>query len=349
MAQAKQGDGDAFGRLVEPYQRELHVHCYRILGSVQEAEDALQESLLSAWQGLQSFEERSSFRTWLYKIATNRCLNALRTARRRPRVELRLPAIEFPEPNRRGEIPWLEPYSDTLLEGMLVTPPGPEARYEMTEAISLAFIVTLQLLPPRQRAVLILRDVLGYHASEVAGILDTTVAAVTSALKRARASLQHRQANQQPPPEAGSPVEQHLVEQLVRAYQTGDIKALTDLLADDVIVSMPPLPLEYHGRELAARFMASVTFRHGRTYDLIPVRSNGQPAFGAYLRDPAGGARQAAGLRVLTLSGAHITRLTRFDNGLLPRFGLPPSLPGVGPLPGGRSISSNDQAVSESP
>jgi RNA polymerase sigma-70 factor (ECF subfamily) len=190
LARARAGDGEAFGALTEPHRRELQVHCYRMLGSVQDAEDALQDTLMAAWRGLAGFQERSTLRAWLYRVATNRCLNALRAARRRPTVQPAVPEFEPPEPSQLGEVLWLEPYPDALLDG-IADAPGPEARYELTEAISLAFLTALQLMPPRQRAVLILRDVLGYHASEVAEMLDTTVESVTSALKRARAAI-HR-------------------------------------------------------------------------------------------------------------------------------------------------------------
>src|SRR5271169_5129601 len=203
IVQARAGDEQAFGQLVEPYQRELQVHCYRILGSAQDAEDAVQETLLAAWRGLRGFEQRSSLRTWLYRIATSRCLNALRSAGRRPAREWDIPAVEPPEPTRFGEVVWLEPFPDALLEGAVDMPLGPEARYEQTESISLAFVTALQVLPPRQLAVLILRDVLGFHATEVADMLDSTVESVNSALKRARASLQRRwptAADREPPP-----------------------------------------------------------------------------------------------------------------------------------------------------
>jgi RNA polymerase sigma-70 factor (ECF subfamily) len=190
LTRARAGDGDAFRELTEPHRRELQVHCYRMLGSLQDAEDAVQYTLLAAWQGLAGFEERASIRTWLYRIATNRCLNALRSANRRPAKEWDVPEVEPPEPTRLGEIVWLEPYPDALLEGAINAPLGPEARYEQIEAISLAFVTALQVLPARQRAVLILREVLGYHANEVAEMLDSTVESVTSALKRARAGLQ---------------------------------------------------------------------------------------------------------------------------------------------------------------
>jgi RNA polymerase sigma-70 factor (ECF subfamily) len=231
----------------------------------------------------------------------------------------------------------LEPCPDTLLDG-LPDAPRPDARYEVTEAISLAFVTALQLLPPRQRAVLILRDVLGYHAAEGAEILATTLESVTSALKRARASLQRfrteRESGHEAAPAPDSPAERELVSQLVSAYQAGDIDALTSLLTDDVVVAMPPVPFEYHGRELAVRFLAMISFRNGRTYDLLPTRANGQLAFGAYVRDSDGGVRRAEGLRVLTLSGNRIRRMTRFETSLLPRFGLPLSLSGIGPMSG---------------
>lgn len=329
LARARAGDGDAFGQLTEPHRRELQLHCYRLLGSVQDAEDVLQDALLSAWRGLDGFEERSTLRAWLYRVATNHCLNALRAARRRPAAAWPLPTIQPPEPSRMGEVTWLEPYPDVLLDGIMEPPPGPDARYELTEAISLAFITALQLLPPRQRAVLILRDVLGYHAAEVAAMLDTTVESVTSALKRARASITRRQRTREPAPLAGSDAERKLIAQLVRAYQNGDVETLTALLTDDVVVAIPPVPFEYCGRALAARFYGMISFRQGRTYDLVPTRANGQLAYGVYLRDPAGGARRAEGLRVLTLAGSRICGMTRFDSSLLPRFGLPLSLPGI--------------------
>jgi RNA polymerase sigma-70 factor (TIGR02960 family) len=330
LARARSGDGDAFRELTEPYRRELQVHCYRMLGSIHDAEDAVQDTLLAAWQGLGGFEERASIRTWLYRVATNRCLNALRSARRRPAKEWDVPTVEPPEPTRLGEVVWLEPYPDALLEGATGGPLGPEARYEQTEAISLAFVTALQVLPPRQRAVLILRDVLGYHADEVADLLDTTVESVTSALKRARAALQRRlppSGERDAPPPPGSAEEQALVAKLVRAYQSGDVDGLVALLTDDVTLSMPPIPFEYQGRDLVARFYALV-MGGGRAYDLVPTRANGQLAFGAYLRVPAGGIRHGAGLLVVTLAGERICALTRFENTVLPWFGLPRSLPG---------------------
>ena len=329
IARARAGDGEAFRELAEPYRRELQVHCYRMLGSFQDAEDAVQDTLLGAWQGLGGFtEERASLRTWLYKIATNRCLNALRSTRRRAAKEWDVPHVERPEPTRFGEVVWLQPYPDDLLEDAASAPPGPEARYEQAEAISLAFITALQVLPPRQVAVLILRDVLGFHASEVAGMLEVTVESVTSALKRARAGLQRRlpPGDGRPrPPAAGSPAEQAIVAKFVTAWESADLDTLVALLTDDVFVSMPPMPFEYEGRDVVARFCA-ILLGSGRRFDLVPARANGQPAFGAYLRAP-NGIRHGTGLYVLTLAGDRICAMIRFEASVLPWFGLPRSLP----------------------
>jgi RNA polymerase sigma-70 factor (TIGR02960 family) len=321
---ARAGDGDAFRQLIEPYERELQVHCYRMLGSAQDAEDAMQEALLAAWQGLSGFEGRASVRTWLYRIVTTRCLNARRSASRR--LPVASPGPGPPEPTRLGEVTWLEPYPDVLLEGLAGAAPGPEARYEAREAISLAFITAVQMLPPRQRAVLILRDVLGFAAGEAARILGSTEESVTSALKRARGTLRHGPpAGAQPQPPPGSAGEKELIERLTRAYETGDVDGIIALFTDDAWLTMPPFPLEYQGREVIGRFLAAIAFRDGRTYRLIATRANGQLAFGAYLHGPRAEAAQANGLLVLTLTGSRIRAMTRFGDSVLPRFGLPPS------------------------
>ena len=326
LSRARAGDGEAFRELAESHRRELQVHCYRMLGSFADAEDAVQETMLAAWQGIGGFaEERASLRTWLYKIATNRCLNARRAASRRPARERDVSQFEAPVPTPRDEPVWLQPFPDALLEdaaGLL----GPEARYEQAEAISLAFVTALQLLPPRQLAVLILRDVLGFRASEVADMLEVTVQSVNSALKRARASLQRRQpaAGHEPPPAAGSPAEDAIVAMFARAWESADLNALVALLTDDAFIAMPPEPFGYEGRDAVARFWAR-QFGAGRRFDLVPTRANGQPAFGTYLRVP--GIRHATGIWVLTLAGDRISAMTRFDNSVLPSFGLPRSLP----------------------
>ena len=239
-----------------------------------------------------------------------------------------MPNVEPPEPTGLGEVVWLEPFPDALLEGATDVPLGPEARYERTESISLAFVTALQLLPPRQLAVVVLRDALGFQAKEVADMLSSTVESVNSALKRARTTLQRQRrstADREPAPAPNSPSEHAIVTKFVRAWESADLDALVALLTDDVFMSMPPMPFEYEGRDLVARFCASL-FRAGRRFDLVPTRANGQPAFGAYLRAPTG-IRHGIGLYVLTLSGDRICALTRFDNGVLPSFGLPRALP----------------------
>ncbi|SHN13415.1 RNA polymerase subunit sigma-70 [Actinacidiphila paucisporea] len=329
---ARAGDGDAFRRLTEPYRRELQLHCYRILGSLQDAEDVLQETLLAAWRGLDGFEGRASVRTWLYRIATNCCLNALRAGdRRRQREGTRSPLeVPLPEPTRHRAGPsWWEPYPDTLLADLPDRAPGPEARYETREAVSLAFLTGLQQLPPRQRAVLVLRDVMGFRAAEVAGMLDTTENAVTNALKRARAAL----AAELPGPDReraplpGSARERRVVEAFARAFEAGDVDAILALLTDDVWLTMPPLDMEYQGHAAVGHFLRSVVLSAGRSYVLLPVRANGQPAFGFYRRDRGSAIVHAHGVLLLTLSGDRVAAITRFvDNGLLPQFGLSRSL-----------------------
>jgi RNA polymerase sigma-70 factor (ECF subfamily) len=328
ISRARAGDGEAFNQLTQPHRRELLVHCYRMLGSLQDAEDVLQESMLAAWRGVGDFEGRASLRTWLYRIATNRCLNARRSASRRPAKVWDVPRVDPPEPTRFGEVLWLEPYPDALLEGGIDIPLGPEARYEQTESIALAFVTALQLLPPRQLGVLVLRDVLGFPASEVADMMGSTVESVNSALKRARADLQRQESSGtdlEPPPTPGSRSEDAIVAKFVSAWETADLAALVTLLTDNVFVSMPPMPFEYEGRDAAARFCASI-FGSGRRFDLVPTRANGQPAFGAYVRGPDG-VSHGAGLFVLALAGHQICAMTRFENTVLPSFGLPRSLP----------------------
>ncbi|GAA4928266.1 RNA polymerase sigma-70 factor (ECF subfamily) [Nonomuraea thailandensis] len=334
LGPARAGDGEAFRRLIEPYRRELQVHCYRILGSVQDAEDLLQETLLAAWRGIGGYEERASLRTWLYRIATNRCLNASRAGGRRPQevAAAYRAEVPMPEPSRRREEPsWLEPYPDVLLGELADQVPGPEARYELRESVSLAFLAALQQLPPRQRAVLVLRDVLGFRAAEVAAMLDTTENAVTMALKRARATLASELpgSGRESGPLPDSPQERRIVEEFSRALEAGDVDAIVAMLTDDAWLTMPPMPLEYQGPAAIGQFLATVAVRGCRRYVLVPTRANGQPAFGCYLRDPRTPVLHAHGLLVLTLAGERIRALTRFhDNSYLPMFGLPRSLPG---------------------
>jgi RNA polymerase sigma-70 factor (ECF subfamily) len=324
LASARTGDTTAFADLTEPYRRELQVHCYRIVGSVAEAEDLVQETMLSAWRAIAGFQARSSVRTWLYRIATNRSLNAVRDRQRRPEQA----TAPLPEPSRLMEVTWLEPYPDSLLANLDDPAPGPEARVESREAISLAFATALQTLPPRQRAILLLRDVLGYRGAEVADLLDTTETAVASGLKRARAALATR-APAGTAPLPGSPAERRTVAAFVAAFENGDVPAMVSLLTDDASANMPPLPQDYVGHAAIAHFFTEVGFAHGtRRFRLVPTGANGQPAFGRYLLDPYAGIWRAHGLTVLTLAGDRISGMTSFlDTALSPRFGLPRILP----------------------
>ncbi|HKO28697.1 MAG TPA: sigma-70 family RNA polymerase sigma factor [Solirubrobacteraceae bacterium] len=331
LTQAREGDEQAFRTLTDPYRRELQVHCYRMLGSAQDAEDALQETMLAAWRGLDGFEERASLRAWLYRIATNRCLNVLRDSARRPAREPGRP-LPFapPEPTRYGEVLWLEPYPDVMLEGLPDAAPGPDARLEMRESIGLAFVTALQRLAPRQRAVLVLRDVLGYRASEVATMLDTSEASVNSALQRARATLESfTPVGRERAPLPSSPRERELVARFADAFEAGDLDRVLALLTEDAWVTMPPEPFEYQGHEAISAFfgIAFATRWHVR-HRLVPTRANGQPAFGHYIRDPQAAVMRGVGLLVLTPEGDRIAQITRFAGaGLLAGFGLPRTLP----------------------
>jgi RNA polymerase sigma-70 factor, ECF subfamily len=303
-----------FRALTDPYRRELLVHCYRILGSLQDAEDVLQEALLAAWRGLDDFEERSSMRTWLYRIATNRCLNFLRDSSRRPHAE----AIRTVEPT------WLEPYPDTLLEELPDAAPGPDARYESKEAVTLAFVAALQHLPPQQRAVLVLRDVLGYRAAEAAAMLDSSETAVNSALVRARQAIDARRPSRAPQPRSAR--ERELVDRYAEAFEAADVDKLVALLTDDALMTMPPQPIEAHGREAIAQFFRERDWWGVGDARLVATRANGQPAFGLYLRDPHAQLARAHSLVVLTLADDGISQITRFEPSVLARFGLPRTL-----------------------
>jgi RNA polymerase sigma-70 factor (TIGR02960 family) len=326
ISRARQGDEEAFRELTDPYRRELQIHCYRILGSVQDAEDLLQETLLAAWRGLDQFQGRSSLRTWLYRIATNRCLNALRDSERSP-LDAR---ADLPPPTRMSEPMWLEPYPDAKLDGIPDTAPGPEGRYELKESIALAFVSGLQHLPPRQRAVLVLRDVLGYGATEVADMIDSSPASVNSALQRARATLDARvPAARERAPLPRSDRERRLLGRFAEAFESGDIDAIVELLTDDAVLAMPPEPGEYVGPGPIAAFLTNRFATHaGRRVRLIPTRANAQPAFGHYIEDAQSPICHSYGVVVLTLEGDRISKLTRFgDTGILPQFGLPRTLP----------------------
>jgi RNA polymerase sigma-70 factor (TIGR02960 family) len=329
LSKARNGDEDAFRELTDGHRRELQVHCYRILGSVQDAEDALQETLLSAWRGLDGFEERSSLRSWLYTIATNRCLNTLRDGARRPQEERPL-SFRPPEPTRYGEFGWLEPYPDALLEGVPDAAPGPEARYESRETVALAFVTALQRLPPRQRAAIVLKDVLGFQSAEVATMLETTETSVNSALQRARATLEaSAPPSRERAPLPRSATERDLVGRFADAFEHGRVDQIVGLLTDDAWVTMPPEPFEYQGLEAVDEFFRQAfTARGVRTDRLVATRANGQPAFGHYIGDAHAPGVRGVGVIVLTLDGDRISHLVRFGGShLLSRFGLPRTLP----------------------
>ena len=311
LEQAKGGDERAFASLVEPFRRELQLHCYRLLGSAQDAEDLVQETLLAAWRGLDGFEERASLRSWLYRIATNRSLNAIRDRGRRPATENTMnPSKTYraPEPS------WLEPYADSALPDPA---PGPEARYEQREAIQLSFVVALQQLPAKQRAALVLRDALGFHTDEAASILETTPQSVKAALQRARATLDSFTVEREQAPLPDSATERSLLATFSDAVEAGDTARLVTLLSSDARVSMPPQPGELIGHEAIGGYF-NRRAEVGGPLQLRPTRANGQPAFGFYQRSRPGG------MIVLSLSGRKVDEITFFDDpALLGRFGLP--------------------------
>jgi RNA polymerase sigma-70 factor, ECF subfamily len=327
LARARAGDEDAFRELTDPYRRELQLHVYRIVGSVQDAEDLLQETLLAAWRGLERFQERASVRAWLYRIATNRSLDALRASHRRPEDLPRMTAP--PEPTRRAEPIWLEPYPNVLLEGIPDQAPGPEARYETKEAIALAFIAGLQHLPPQQRAVLVLRDVLGFRAGEVAEMVDTTAPSVNNLLRRARAAFESRlpAAGRERAPLPNSKLERDILGSFAAAVEAGDIDAIVALLTDDAWLTMPPEPSEYQGPTAISAFLRDREVRRRAPLRLVPTRANGQPAFGCYRPPAQTEIARASTLVVLTLEGDRISALTWFaDTSVFPHFGLPRTL-----------------------
>lgn len=323
---------------LERYRRELQAHCYRMLGSIQEAEDAVQEILLRAWRGQNNLgaTERAALRSWLYRIATNVCLTMLARRRSRRRLTPQLAndsTTQLPEGALPGERLWLEPYPETLLEALPDSSPGPQARYEMREATRLAFVAAIQLLPPRQRATLLLRDVLGWSASEAAGTLDASVPAVNSALQRARLTL----AKGAPLPEAltvSEPDQSRLLDRYVQTWERMDLDGFVALLKEDAVFAMPPFPQWYQGRTIIHDFLAWAWRETGYvSLRLIACRANGQPGFALYGRTKNDVLWRAHALHILTLhnygDSVRIAELTSFmdEKALFPRFDLPLELP----------------------
>lgn len=321
-------NSQAFSAVVEAHRRELRVHCYRLLGSVAEAEEAVQEVLLRAWRRRETFAGRGSLRAWLYKIATNFCLDMLRQRPRRtlPVAREAASSVENPIPASVNEPIWLEPFPDEVLAPEAE---NPEARYSQRESIALAFITTLHLLPPRQRAVLILRDVLDWPASEVAEALEQTVASVKSALHRARRTLAQHQPTPSRAPSLTAEAHRTQLEQYVQAWEAGDVDGLIALLTDETVFSMPPIPAWYIGRSEIGRLVSKTIFAgsaRGR-WRLVPTRANGQPAFGLYKLNESQRVHEAYGIQVLTYRGPHLVEILTCRNpALAPFFQLPQTL-----------------------
>jgi RNA polymerase sigma-70 factor, ECF subfamily len=331
LAAARDGDQDAFRRLVEPHRAQLLAHCYRMLGSLHDAEDALQDALLRAWRNLDGFEGRSSYATWLYRIATNTCIDAIA---RRPKRVLPLDYGRPPGGSQADvgepltESVWIEPYPDDAL-GVPDGHAAPAARYEQREAVELAFVAALQHLPANQRAVLILREVLGFSAREVAESLETTVASVNSALQRARRTVGDRlpeRSQQATLRSLGDDRVRELVSAYVDAWASGDVNALRALLAADVVFSMPPWASWWRGRETVAAF-AKEAVEYCAEARAVPTRANGQPAIAYYILDAETESYRATAIDVLTLEGAQVKEITAFVTPeVFARFGLPPVL-----------------------
>jgi RNA polymerase sigma-70 factor, ECF subfamily len=318
LAAARRGDEDAYRRLVEPHRRELHAHCYRMLGSVHDADDAVQDAMLRAWRGLHGFEGRSTTRSWLYKVTTNACLTAIE---RRPKRVLPLDAAPSGDPDGAplSETVWLEPYPDEAVDDVA----APHARYDQREGIELAFVAALQHLPATQRAALILREVLGFSAREAADLLDTTVAAVNSALQRARKAVDERlpeRTQQETLRALGDEHLRELVARYVDAWERADVGAVVDMLAEDATFSMPPNLEWYRGREAIREFLPKGPLSIRRRF--VPVAANGQPAFATYREED--GRFVANAIHLLTLRGGKIAEMTAFlDPGLFAAFGAP--------------------------
>jgi RNA polymerase sigma-70 factor, ECF subfamily len=329
MAQATPTSED-FARLAGPLRGELLAHCYRMLGSVEDAEDQVQETMIRAWRSYGEFEGRASLRTWLYRIATNACLRALENRSRRPLPSgLAGPGDDPDKPlaAARPEVPWLQPFPDALLASGSADLADPASIVAAREGMRLALIAALQYLPARQRAVLILRDVLGWRAAEVAGLLGTSTAAVNSVLQRARARLEQVAPAADELSEPADPDDRALLGRYAAAFENADITALMKLLRDDAVVEMPPLPTWFAGREKVATFFESQVLGRPGDFRMLPTAANGQPALAAYQRGHDG-AHHAHAIQVFTLTGSGVARIVSFnDPGLFTMFGLPQVLP----------------------
>jgi RNA polymerase sigma-70 factor (ECF subfamily) len=330
-ARAQPGSGppgsEDFARLTDPFRDELLAHCYRMLGSVHDAEDQVQETLIRAWRSYGEFEGRASLRTWLYRIATNACLRALENSSRRP-----LPSglggpsenPETPLATRQPEVPWLQPIPDALFGA---EPADPASIVTSRMSMRLALIAALQYLPPRQRAVLILRDVLRWRAAEVAELLGVSTAAVNGVLQRARAQLERVAPAEDEIHEPADPGDRALLGRYAAAFENADITALMQLLRDDAVFEMPPIPTWFTGRELIGRFLQTWVLDQPGDFRMIPTAANGQPALAAYMRGHDG-VHHAHGIQVLTTAASRVTRVVSFnDPGLVGIFGLPQALP----------------------
>lgn len=310
LERAQGGDDDAFGDLVAPYRAELHLHCYRMLGSLADADDVLQDTMIAAWRAIGGFCGRSSLRTWLYRIATNRCLNAIRDAKRRP-PPVPVPPFNPPRPSGAFEATWLQPYPDAWVQ----QPADPQARLEASDTIRLAFVAALQRLAPRQGAALLLYDVLGFALPEVAAMLDATPIAVKGLLQRARAALEHdpHLSPRGPTSPGSSASDDEVARRFAEAYSTDDVDALVALLTDDAWLAMPPAPHLYHGIDAIARFLrASAAGRAGQHLGLVPTRANQQHGFVCFLGDPGDPRARRSGVIVLDIAAGGITGITRF-------------------------------------
>jgi RNA polymerase sigma-70 factor, ECF subfamily len=329
---ARRGDHDAFAQLVGPYRAQLRAHCYRMLGSLADADDALQETLLRAWRGLVHFEGRSSLRSWLYTIATNASLRAIE---KRPRRLLPVDYAPAADPHDRpaealAEAVWLEPFPDGDL-GLAGDLLGPDARYEQRQSVELAFTAALQHLPARQRAVLILREVLGFSARETAEVLQTTSVSVDSALQRARRTVAERvptRSQQETLRSLGDGAVREIVNRFAEAWESRDIEELVSMLVEDARMTMPPQPSWYQGRDAVELFLSRWPLAAEQQFRLIPVTASGQPALAAYIWNEAAKVFEAESIVVLTLSSAGIEEITAFRSpALFGRFDLPEQAP----------------------